>query len=102
MAIKKKRPDATVELKLTAKELEVIRDVFGVLMPIATDAGELVEGCVAEYVAAVTGRVKLEQVVWRKIVKACATLGVVTGDAAPTFAVSAAHAPTLHVYEIEG
>jgi len=109
MATKKKtskKPEALTAISLSAKELEMLRDIFGVVMPVlitADDekAAEMGEACVAEYVAAVTNRVKLEHVLWKKIAKACSTLGVVTGAAAPTFAVSAAHVPAMHVYKLE-
>ena len=103
MAVKKKAaPAKSVDLPLSAAELELLRDIFGVVMPILVDEdGKMGEACVAEYVALVTGRTKLEQALWKKVAKACSNLGVVTGDEAPTFAVSAAHVPALHVYKLE-
>jgi hypothetical protein len=110
MAAKKKAPaqksKPTTDLSFTAGELEMLRDIFGVVMPVlitadAEKSSEMGEACVAEYVAAVTNRVKLEHTLWKKIAKACTILGVVTGAAAPTFAVSAAHVPAMHVYKLE-
>ena len=109
MAAKKKKTASakTIDVALTAKELEMLRDIFGVVIPIlnpdATTAEEMMaEATVAEYVAAVSGRTKLEHVLWKKVAKACGSLGVVTGKEAPTFAVSAAHVPALHAYKLEG
>ena len=103
MAAKKKATaKPTTDLAFTGEELEMLRDIFGVVMPVLADEdGKMGEACVAEYVAAVTGRVKLEHALWKKIAKACSTLGVVTGASAPTFAVSAAHVPAMHVYKLE-
>lgn len=96
----------TEGVAFTALELEMLRDIFGVVIPIlngkATKPEEMMgEATVAEYVAAISGRSKLEQKLWKKIAKACANVGVVTGKAAPTFAVSAAHVPALHAYKLE-
>lgn len=107
MVAKKKTPEKTADVAFTARELEMIRDIFGVVMPVlnagATKAEEMMgEATVAEYIAAVSGRTKLEHGLWKKIAKACSTLGVVTGKEAPTFAVSAAHVPALHAYKLEG
>jgi hypothetical protein len=111
MAAKKKAavkavPAKTMDVPMTAKELEMLRDIFGVVMPVlnagASKPEEMMgEATVAEYVAATSGRTKLEHALWKKIAKACAALGVVTGKDAPTFAVSAAHVPALHVYKLE-
>lgn len=106
-AKKKKAPVPTASVELNAKELEMLRDIFGVVMPVlnanATKTDEfMAEATVAEYVAAVSGRTKLEHGLWKKIAKACTTMGVVTGKEAPTFAVSAAHVPALHAYKLEG
>jgi len=96
----------TVDVPLTAKELEMLRDIFGVVMPVlnanATKPEEMMsEVTVAEYVAAVSGRTKLEHNLWKKIAKACAAMDITTGKEAPTFAVSAAHIPALHAYKLE-
>ncbi len=107
MAAKKKAPPVkTVDVSLTAKELEMLRDIFGVVIPVLNANAEkteemMGEATVAEYIAAVSGRTKMEHALWKKIAKACATLGVVTGKEAPTFAVSAAHVPALHAYKLE-
>lgn len=108
MAAKKKKaaPVKTVDVPLSAKELEMLRDIFGVVMPVlnggASKPEEMMgEATVAEYVAAASGRTKLEHGLWKKIAKACASMNVVTGKNAPTFAVSAAHVPALHVYKLE-
>lgn len=106
-AKKKTTPSAkTIDVPLTAKELEMLRDIFGVVIPVlnsgATKPEEMMgEATVAEYVAAVSGRTKLEHGLWKKIAKACTALGVPTGKEAPTFAVSAAHVPALHAYKLE-
>lgn len=108
MAAKKKKPaEPTVDVTLKASELAMLRDIFGVVMPVlnagATKAEEMMsEVTVAEYVAAVSKRTKLEHDLWKKIAKACNALGVVTGKEAPTYAVSAAHVPALHAYKLEG
>lgn len=108
MAAKKKKAASvkTVDVPLSAKELEMLRDIFGVVMPVlnanATKPEEMMsEVTVAEYVAAVSGRTKLEHGLWKKVAKACASMGVSTGKEAPTFAVSAAHIPALHAYKLE-
>lgn len=109
MAAKKKAVKVvakTVDVPLTTKELEMLRDIFGVVMPVlnagATKPEEMMgEATVAEYVAAMSGRTKLEHALWKKIAKACTAMGVVTGKDAPTFAVSAAHVPALHAYKLE-
>lgn len=105
-AKKKKAVEPTVDVSLKATELEMLRDIFGVVMPVlnagATKAEEMMsEVTVAEYVAAVSKRTKLEHGLWKKIAKACNALGVVTGKDAPTYAVSAAHVPALHAYKLE-
>ncbi len=105
-AVKKKVAKLkTTTLYLTAKDLEMMRDVIGAIMPVLIASGEdkggISEACIAEYIAVVSGRVKLEHALWKKIAKACAQLGVATGKAAPTFAVSSAQVPALHVYRIE-
>ncbi len=97
----------SADVALSAPELEMLRDIFGVVIPVlnasATKAEEMMgEATVAEFVAAVSSRAKLEQKLWKKIAKACASVGVTTGKAAPTFAVSAAHVPALHAYKLEG
>lgn len=110
----KKKPGVnalTVDLPLTSKELEMLRDIFGVVMPImapatATENEEpagvvMAEATIAEYLAAISDRTKLEHTLWKKVAKACAAVGVVTGKQAPTFAVSAAHIPAMHVYKLE-
>lgn len=95
----------SVDLSLTPPELEMLRDILSVLMPISAPAeGEAfthAESSVAEYLAAVTGRVKVERKLWKKIVKACVAVDVVVGESAPNFAVSAAATPSLHVYRLE-
>jgi hypothetical protein len=115
MAAKKKaKPKASkpkevlksVDVKLTEKDLAMLRDIFGVVMPVlnagATKPEEMMsEVTVAEYVAAVSKRTKLEHGLWKKIAKACNAVGVVTGKDAPTYAVSAAHVPALHAYKLE-
>ncbi len=107
MAAKKKSvPAKTVDVALTAKELEMLRDIFGVVIPVlnanASKPEEMMgETTVAEYVAAVSGRTKMEHVLWKKVAKACSAMNVVTGKEAPTFAVSAAHVPALHAYKLE-
>lgn len=105
-AKKKKAPVKTTDVALSSAELEMLRDIFGVVMPVlnanATKPEEMMsEVTVAEYVAAVSKRTKLEHNLWKKIAKACATMGVVTGKEAPTYAVSAAHIPALHAYKLE-
>ncbi len=105
----KKKPVKTIDVALTSLELEMLRDIFGVVMPIMQapegkpDAVGVVmaEATIAEYLAAITKRTKMEHVLWKKIAKACTSLGVVTGKDAPTFAVSAAHIPAMHVYKLE-
>lgn len=107
MAAKKKAASVkTIDVALTAKELEMLRDIFGVVIPVlnanATKADEMMgEATVAEYVAAVSGRSKMEHILWKKVAKACSAMGVTTGKEAPTFAVSAAHVPALHAYKLE-
>lgn len=108
MAAKKKKATPKVALELSAPELELLRDVFGVLMPIVMPAGEaeksgvvMSEATVVEFLAAVSQRTKLEGALWKKVAKACASVGVETGEKAPTFAVSAAHVPAMHVYRLE-
>jgi len=108
MAAKKKPVVKTFDVSLTSAELEMLRDIFGVVMPIMTppevegQAGVIMaETTIAEYLAAITKRTKMEHVLWKKIAKACTSLGVVTGKNAPTFAVSAAHIPAMHVYKLE-
>ncbi len=113
MAAKKKaaaKKAASVGLDFTSAELEMLRDVFGVVMPVmipsesATEEQPgvvMAETTIAEFLAATTKRTKMEHVLWKKIAKACNTLGVVTGKDAPTFAVSAAHVPAMHVYKLE-
>ncbi len=108
-AAKKKKAAPTVDVALSASELEMLRDIFGVLMPIVLPAGEDVEkagvvmseATIAEFLAAITKRTKLEHGLWKKVAKACASMGVETGAKAPTFAVSAAHVPAMHVYKLE-
>lgn len=110
MAAKKKTkaaPAKTVDVALTAKELEMLRDIFGVVIPVLNANAEkpeemMAEATVAEYIAAISGRSKMEHALWKKIAKACTALDVVTGKEAPTFAVSAAHVPALHAYKLEG
>ena len=103
--VAKKKPAASVksiDVPLTSGELEMLRDIFGVIMPILVDEeGKMGEACVAEYVATVTRRTKLERTLWKKIANACSKLGIATGAEAPTFAVSAAHVPAMHVYKLE-
>ncbi len=98
----------SIDVSFTATELEMLRDIFGVVMPIALPVGEgekagivMGEATIAEFLAAVTNRTKLEHGLWRKIVKACLNMNVVIGEKAPTFAVSAAHVPAMHVYNLE-
>lgn len=103
----KKKAVKTVDVALTAKELEMLRDIFGVVIPVlnanASKPEEMMgEATVAEYIAAVSNRTKLEHGLWKKVAKACTSMGVVTGKQAPTFAVSAAHVPALHAYKLEG
>ncbi len=105
MGATKKKPSAkasTIDVSFSAAELGMLRDALGVVMPTVGKNGELGEGCVAEHIAISTGRVELERKLWIKIVKACDKLDVVTGEKAPTFAVSAAHIPALHVYRLDG
>jgi hypothetical protein len=102
----KKAKEVTVEITFKVSELEMLRDIFGVVMPVlnagATKPEEMMsEVTIAEYVAAVSKRTKLEHALWKKIAKACNALGVVTGKDAPTYAVSAAHVPALHAYKLE-
>jgi hypothetical protein len=108
MVAKKKKAASlkTIDVPFTIAELEMLRDIFGVVIPIlngkATKSEEMMsEATVAEYIAAISGRSELEQKLWKKIAKACTNVGVVTGKAAPTFAVSAAHIPALHAYKLE-
>lgn len=111
MAAKKKSSVGvkSVDVAFTAPELEMLRDIFGVLMPIVLPAVEDVEkagvvmseATIAEFLAAITQRTKLEHGLWKKIAKACAGMDVETGAKAPTFAVSAAHVPAMHVYKLE-
>lgn len=108
MAAKKKKPTPTFDVKLTASELEMLRDIFGVVMPIVLPVGEgenagfaMSEATVAEFLAATSQRTKLEHALWKKVAKACSVAGIETGAKAPTFAVSAAHVPAMHVYKLE-
>jgi len=114
MTAKKKSSvsEQTVDVPLTSKELEMLRDIFGVVMPIMTPVATtkedeesagvvMTEATIAEYLAAISNRTKLEHTLWKKIAKACVALGIVTGKQAPTFAVSAAHIPAMHVYKLE-
>ncbi len=107
-AAAKKKSAPTFDISLTASELEMLRDIFGVVMPVVLPAGEgedagfaMGEATVAEFLAAMSQRTKLEHILWKKVAKTCSTAGVETGAKAPTFAVSAAHVPAMHVYKLE-
>lgn len=93
------------EVLLTANELEFVRDVFGMLIPVLNADASNVEEYVSqmtivEYLAFVTKRSKLENALWNRLSDACHRANVVVGEAAPNYAVSAAHAPAMHVYEL--
>lgn len=98
-ASKSSRAVDTFGLDLTSVELEMLRDAFGVVMPISSGEGGLVEACVTKQLATLTDRESVEQRLWHKIARACAKAGVIVGDEAPTFAVSAESVPSMYVYK---
>lgn len=108
---KKRDPQKKVtDLSFTSGEMEMLRDIFGVVMPIMTSSKDedkessgmlMTEATISEYLAGITKRTKLEHLLWKKIVKGCAVFDIITGKDAPTFAVSAAHIPAMHVYRLE-
>ena len=87
-------------ISLTRDELELLRDIMGLVVPVHGEDDEVREGCLSEMLAEVTSRDLVEETLWKKVSEACARAGVGMGDAAPTFAVSVADMPTLRVYEL--
>ncbi len=98
--IKPKISAKTVDLSFTRDELEFIRDLFGLSTPVKEN-GEITEGNVCQLLAGATHRASVEEVLWSKIVDACKKSGVVVGDSAPTYAVSAHDVPAMYIYKME-
>lgn len=104
MAAKKKAAAnaKTIDIPMSPQELELLRDVFGLVMPIVeAETNEIVEAGVCVVLAQTTGRAEVEAALWAKIVRACEALGLTVGDEAPNYACSAAHVPGMHVYKLE-
>jgi hypothetical protein len=91
----------TIDISLTKSEVEFLRDVFGMITPNGYNDGEPTEGNVCQMLAQSTDRVDLEEELWDKLIDACETMDVPTGDEAPTFAVSAKEIPTNYIYNLE-
>lgn len=88
-------------LEVTDKELEFLRDIFGMIMPVASDkVGEIQDGHIVEMLGVSTKRAKLEQALWKKIHTACTKAKIVVGDNAPNYAVNIDQVPTMYVYDV--
>lgn len=88
-------PKKLIAVKLTRGELIHVRDLFGVLLPSA--AAKTLSQSLAER----AGRPMVEACLWRKLERACESMGVPLGDDAPDFAVSIGSVPELTVFQIE-
>jgi hypothetical protein len=71
-----------INLSLTVKELEHLRNLFSIIIPSEE------EMTVSTMLATVTSKnTKFEQVLWNKITAACTEAGIDVGDSAPDFVV---------------
>ena len=85
----------TKTVKLSRGELVHLRDLFGLLLPPA--ATKTLSQALAEH----ANRPMVEACLWRKLERACESMGVPLGDDAPDFAVSIGSVPELTVFQIE-
>lgn len=100
---KRAKPGAkatSIDVPFTRDELEFLRDMFGLTTPVKED-NETVEGNISQMLAGATHRAEVEETVWTKIADACEKTGVIVGDSAPNYAVSAHDVPTMYIYKLE-
>lgn len=83
----------TNELHLTKIELEFLRDVFSVRLPVNMQS-------VSQSLATATGRQTLEALLWAKIASVCAKAGVDLNEDAPDFVVTLLETPPLGVFQV--
>lgn len=96
----KKKVTSSVSLTFSRDELEFLRDLFGLTTPVK-EQGEIAEGNICQMLAGATHRASVEETMWTKIVEACECTGVVLGDSAPSYAVSAHDVPTMYIYKTQ-
>ncbi len=92
---------STIDMPMTREELELLRDIFGLVTPVRGEDGDAAEGSVTGLLAEVTGRAELEESLWEKVSRACERVGILVGESAPSFAVSAQDVPSMYVYKLE-
>lgn len=84
----------TFPVRLTPYELIHIRDLFSVLL--VPD----VQQTLSQALAALEDRPVVEARLWQRIVAACKTAGVPTGDHAPDFVTGASAPPPVGVFRL--
>lgn len=84
----------TFFLRLTKQELEHVRDMFSILLPLE------MKDTVSQRLATLKGRGLIEAKLWQKIVKACSDASLPLDDDAPDFIVMAVSTPPIGVFEL--
>lgn len=84
----------TWELRLTMTELEHLRDLFSVRLPID------MQTTVSQSLASATGKPTVEAIMWQQVTKACEAAGVALDRAAPDFVVGLLAAPPMGVFQV--
>ncbi len=99
MRTPKKKKDASTTKKsstnlgLSNLELEFLRDVFSVRLPVNMQS-------VSQSLAASTGRQTLEALLWAKLSDACSQAGIALNNEAPDFVVTILESPPLGVFQV--
>lgn len=85
----------TLQLNLTSAELEHVRDLFSVKLPLDMRV------TVSQSLAAATGHEMFEAVLWNKVSQLCTLARLPLNDSAPDFVVAALSAPPMGVFEMK-
>ncbi len=93
LPVKATKKLTTVDLRISKLELEFLRDVFSVRLPVSMQT-------VSQSLAASTGRQTLESLLWVKLSDACARVGLALNDQAPDFLVTLLESPPLGVFQV--
>lgn len=97
---KKKAPsqalasNKTWELRLTRTELEHMRDLFSIRLPVD------MQTTVSQSLSVATGKPTIEAILWQQITKACAAADVPLDRDAPDFVVGLLAAPPMSVFQV--
>lgn len=88
------RPSSSPGLFLSAVELEFLRDIMSVRLPL--DLTRTASQALAEH----TSRIETEDSLWEKIVVECERQHVKLGDDAPDYLITASSTPALDVITV--